>query len=252
MKKLALFAFLASATLGSAVVADLEDVPVPSSGFLNDSLGFTSRGMGFNNTFDSTFGSWAGFAASTVNAPTTPGFGNQYAAKPGLGAGGSATYGVGYVDSFSGVVPTLSLGFDQVIRGAYVTNTAYAYYSMRDGDSFAKKFGGATGNDADWFLLTATGFSGSTITGTAELYLADYRFADNSQDFLCAEWTWFDLSALGSATSVQFTLSSSDTGGFGMNTPAYFAIDNVQAVPEPGTWVALGLGALLLRRRGRQ
>ena len=37
-----------------------------------------------------------------------------------------------------------------------------------------------------------------------------------------------DLSSLGEADSLLFTLTSSDVGVFGMNTPAYFCIDQVR------------------------
>jgi hypothetical protein len=37
------------------------------------------------------------------------------------------------------------------VTGAYFTNTTYAALSMLSGDSFAKKFGGASGDDPDWF-----------------------------------------------------------------------------------------------------
>ncbi|HMO36139.1 MAG TPA: DUF4465 domain-containing protein, partial [Gemmatales bacterium] len=55
-----------------------------------------------------------------------------------------------------------------------------------------------------------------------------------------------DLSGLGAGTSaLTFELTSSDVGPFGMNTPAYFAMDNlVVAVPEPGTMALVGSAAL--------
>lgn len=99
---------------------------------------------------------------------------------------------------------------------------------MRDGDSFAKQFGGATGNDEDSLVLTIKKYlNGSLSTEKVDFYLADFRFSDNTQDYIVDEWTYVDLSSLGQADSLSFTLSSSDNGQFGMNTPAYFCIDEV-------------------------
>ena len=76
---------------------------------------------------------------------------------------------------------TLILGADgRRFESLMVTNTTYAALSMRDGDSFAKKFGGPSGNDPDYFRLTITGKdSGGSTIGSVEFYLADYRFADS-------------------------------------------------------------------------
>jgi hypothetical protein len=54
--------------------------------------------------------------------------------------------------------------------------------------------------------------------------------------------------------TIEFTFDGSDQGTFGLNTPAYFAMDDltVTAVPEPATWALLAGGAataLLARRR---
>ena len=93
---------------------------------------------------------------------------------------------------------------------------------------FAKKFGGVTGDDPDYFLLTIKKWLNDTLsTDSIDFYLADYRFEDNSQDYIVTEWTFIDLTPLGPADSLQFSLSSTDFGMFGMNTPAYFCIDNV-------------------------
>jgi hypothetical protein len=37
------------------------------------------------------------------------------------------------------------------VEGLYITNGTYPYLSMRDGDGFAKKFGGASGDGARLF-----------------------------------------------------------------------------------------------------
>jgi hypothetical protein len=105
---------------------------------------------------------------------------------------------------------------------------------MKEGDAFAKKFGGITGNDPDFFLLTIKKFyNGQLSADSINFYLADYRFTDNSLDYLVKDWTWIELTSLGNADSLQFSLSSSDAGAFGMNTPAYFCVDDVQTADSP-------------------
>ena len=131
-----------------------------------------------------------------------------------------------------------------------ITNTTYAYLAMRDGSQFSKVFGGQTGNDPDFFLLTITGSDSlDAPIGAVDFYLADYRFPDNSLDYLIDSWTDVDLTSLDGASTLSFGLTSSDVGQFGMNTPAYFAIDNLHVVPEPATLTLLALGGILALRR---
>ena len=43
-----------------------------------------------------------------------------------------------------------------------------------------------------------------------------------------SEWTRYDLSDFGFVKGLVIELSSSDTGQWGMNTPAYFCLDNIE------------------------
>ncbi len=193
---------------------------------------FESGNLVFNNSYEPTFESWSGWSLSNQSDRTTEGFSNQYSAFAGSGANeDSATYAVG--TAFAGsLIPTIhriDSSPASTFESLKVTNTTYAALSMRNGDAFAKKFGGASGDDPDYLLLTIEGFNDEdTSIGEVKFYLADYRFVDNSKDYIVDQWTTIDLSKIASADYLAFSMTSSDVGAFGMNTPAYFALDDVQ------------------------
>jgi hypothetical protein len=251
-KSIALFALLALTTSPAfAGTADFDSKDTGPNNYYKPtvagSYGWPDGGMEFN--MNVTDFSWNGFTYSDVNDITTVGFDNQYAAygaTSGIDKSGSGVYTIGYVDSFNGITPTASFNYPQTVTEVFVNNTTYAALDMINGSGFSKQFGGATGDDADWFLLTIEGFDASHATqGTVDFYLADYRFADNAQDYIIDDWTSVNLTSLGAdVRSVEFTLTSSDTGGFGMNTPAYFAIDEMQSVPEPASALLILIGGL--------
>ncbi len=200
---------------------------------------FTSGGFMFANNYNSAWGSFQGWAYSNTTDVTTAGYGNQFSNITGSGQS-SDQFGICYTNGNPRIFGTTNSEITAFHPyGAYFTNTTYAYLSMLDGDSFAKQFGSnldASGSDdgtngEDWFLLTIYGINAdSSYTGdSVNFYLADYRFADNNDDYLVNEWEWVDLSSLGLVHGLDFKLTSSDNGMFGMNTPAYFAMDNLSA-----------------------
>jgi hypothetical protein len=55
------------------------------------------------------------------------------------------------------------------------------------------------------------------------------------EDYIIKDWTLVALSSLGEVKSLEFALTSSDSDPvFGMNTPAYFAIDSVNDYDDDG------------------
>lgn len=209
-------------------VSTFDDLTLTPDSYWNgsdESGKFTSGNARFANSYNVAWGSGTGFFYSNKTDITTPGYGNQYSAYTGGGYNGSANYAIGY----TGPVGIKLLGNDagKKVNGFFVSNTTYTALSMKDGDDFAKKFGGLSGDDPDWFKLTITGYLNEVASSTTvDFYLADFRFEDNSQDYILNTWKWVDLNSLGNVDSLSFSFSSSDNGQWGMNTPGYFAMDN--------------------------
>lgn len=216
------------------LIADFEDLTLPTDSFYLDSTSapFESSQIIFHH--DWTYSQWGdywsnGFSYSNMTDSVTSGYSNMYSAKAAKGYNGSSNYVVGQSSS---IIKSNGVGEQFFGQGVYVTNATYTYNSMRDGDAFAKKFGGATGNDPDWFKLLIRRYSaGVLMNDSIEFYLADFRFSNNSQDYILKTWEYVDLTSFGVCDSLEFSVSSSDVGTFGMNTPAYFCLDNVAINP---------------------
>lgn len=202
--------------------------------------GFASGSAFFPNSYNSAWGSWSGWAFSNGRNTTTPGWLNQYSTIAGGGMSSNNQtndiFGLAYVPTdftggnFNTIPVEVNFTADSlfIVNGLYVTNSTMTALSMRDGDPYAKKFGGASGNDPDYFKLKVAGVrSDNSLTPPIEFYLADFRFADNRLDYIVNDWRWVELSSLGPVKGLRFDLESSDVGMFGMNTPAYFCIDNL-------------------------
>lgn len=242
MKKM--YVWVAAALFCSNVSAQIYDtVTFESHTLLSESYDNGSAGAGdfqfgflfLSNYYDNMWGSWNGFSVSNITDNSTAGWGNQYSAFTGNGLN-STNYGIYYPEG------SISIGnlvdVDLVIDSFFVTNTTYAAISMRDGDAFSKQFGSIYGPDGttpdgtngeDYFRLWVIGESYDGLQkDSVEVLLADYRFSDNSQDYILDSWQKVDLTGIGFPVSVvRFRLESSDNGAWGMNTPAYFAIDNI-------------------------
>ena len=213
-------------TVGTAT---FDDVALGAAGYWQGEEGdneMYSGGWMFTNYYMPEYMFWGGFTASNHTDLTQSGLDAQYTAASGGGFNGSTQYGIAYAMGVQTDVYAAD-GQAHSVTGCYVTNNLWAYQNMLYGDATATAFGGTTGNDPDWFKLTATGKNaGGQTVRTAEFYLADYRFANNDEDYVLNTWEWFDLSTLGEVASISFSLSSSKNNSGGMITPAYFCIEN--------------------------
>jgi len=241
---------LLSLSLSAQVVADFEIFNTGQDSFLNGSDmsgGFQNGNVFLPNTYTvfPTFTAWEGWAISSVIDTTDISFMNQYASITGGGYDGSDNYAVFY--AFNPQVLRLTGdAAGEEVSGFYITNGTYPYLVMRDGNSAAKKFGGVTGDDEDYFFITIRAYLNGTLsTDSVDFYLADFRFADNSQDYILDEWTWLDLSSLGKADSLSFQFTSSDVGNYGINTPTYFCVDNITTAGQPVSTYSPALSAAL-------
>lgn len=226
--KLVLLLAITSGYLAAQTVADFENIELSQDTFNNGadgSGGFISGQVFLPNDYSSDFDAWTGWALSSKKDSISAGFPNQYSCIAATGAEKSNNYAVGF--AFDPIIMKIS-NENVMINSIMINNATYPFLSMRDGDAFSKKFGGPTGSDPDFFLLTMKGFrDGELKSDSVDFYLADFRAIDADQDFLIKEWKAVDLSSLGLVDSLMFSLSSSDVGIFGMNTPAYFCMDNI-------------------------
>lgn len=235
MKKLLTLCLLFVAMSSFAQYVTFESLPLPSSNYWKGIPGvpgvstFQESGVTFVNRNDtSSFGDyWSGWGYSATTDTTSVLYSNEMSAITGKGYNNSDKYGVAYLSYNPEINKIKCIGYTKPMR-AYFTNTTITYRSMQNGDGFAKKFGGLTGNDPDFLRLDITGWHGGMpVPDTVHFYLADFRDSNNANDYIIHKWTEVNLEAIGPVDSLTYNMVSSDTGAAGMNTPAYFCMDEL-------------------------
>jgi len=205
-------------------LVDFEDVKLNVDSIWNgsDSSGyFITKIATFENSYtsySSGYISWSGFACSAKKNRSVGGYVNQYAVSAGAGAVNSKQFAIAYGTATLLCDSNLYGNFS--IKSAFFTNSTYTYLDMKEGSGYSKKF-----VEGDWFKVIVTGYLNNTKTNQIEYYLSDFR---EGKTILSNLWEKVDLSSLGEVDKVTFTFDSSDKGQFGMNTPAYACIDNIE------------------------
>lgn len=175
------------------------------------------------NSYFSNWGFGGGFTYTNTTDVTTPGYSNL-SAITGKGKDGSVYLTVALSNPTK--LTNLQAATYQ-FKGAYITNTTYAYLAVKDGNDGSGYVKGPF-EDGDYFTVTAIGHavSGEEV-GRSTFYLADYRDGKSS---VVNTWEWFDWTPLANAAYVTFEMESTDTGDYGMNTPNYFCLDGITLV----------------------
>lgn len=247
-KKELLIPYANDITLNELKLNDFSFV-VPDGGFKSDIVKF--------NTKKNSDGTFSGFAYSNRNNRSFTWTNSQTAIDTNRFSVYTARYN--RTETFAVVSVKADDAFftldkPSVIEHILVGNTSYNYLSMNYGDVYgtlaapvanpnikaapkgvwysnvpggAKKMVDA---DKDFFKIIATGYNGTTVTGTKEFLLCSklYDPLNPTQSYLLNDWYKFDLTGLGVVNKVVFHLASSDNVAGVMRTPSYFCMDGIR------------------------
>lgn len=157
---------------------------------------------------------------SVYNLASTDGA-NQNAGHSG------SNFGVvyGYNDTWMEEIGEAEFYFDRPRKFVefWYANTSYTYGVILNGNSFASSLRDNNG----WFKVTMYLYDidGNLLT-TQEKYLADYRTGHTTVTPVTT-WTQWNVN-VDNVMSVKFDFTGSDTGTYGLNTPAYLCIDDLK------------------------
>jgi hypothetical protein len=231
--KLAILVGLACNLTSTAQTVSFDTFTLSTNSYYKDTTGadFSANGVTFRYHWNTSWDGWESGSAYTNVLDTANGsYTNLYGCIPGTAFGGNnyATVQSGAVISFSNNTTAVS--------GFYITNTTYAWKEIKKG-GFGRKFGDTTGTGSgtsipqgqypDWFKILVKGYrGGNLLTDSVEFYLADYRGAGTTSDYVVKNWQYVNCISLGQVDSLTFEMKSSDNNAFGMKTPAFFSMDN--------------------------
>lgn len=114
-----------------------------------------------------------------------------------------------------------------------IANTTYPYLVMKNGNGFTE--GSDLESQKGWFKVQFIAFNDYEPTSKpvkyVEAYLANFDSTLEKEAGFCGkiidEWTKIDISSLPETSILVVNFVGSDVGEYGLNTPAYCALDNI-------------------------
>lgn len=176
---------------------------------------FYSGSFKFSNCYMPEYMSWTGFAYSNQTATGYETlFPDQFNSAAGGGVEGTP-FALAYSwDASTAITPLRDNEKGAELASVMLTNSAYAYNNMTNGDGFSEPF-----KDGDYIKVI---FTGDDPEGqTVEYYLGDYR---DGATFVSNKWETVSLLPLGKHVhKVSVTFESSNP-----MTPTYVCLDNLK------------------------
>ena len=168
------------------------------------------------NIYTSDYFSWKGFAVSAKRDTKTNGYENQYSTIAGKGAMGSEQFGVIF-ENGKIILPEI---IHTQVKSLMLTNSTWAYKAITEGSGMARKF--AAG---DYFKVIIQGYTGNQVIAKQEFYLADFR---DGKSVVVRDWTKVNLAGFDSVDYLEFSFDSTDKNDYGILTPTYVCVDNLE------------------------
>ncbi|MBO4614776.1 MAG: DUF4465 domain-containing protein [Bacteroidales bacterium] len=209
-------------------IVDFEELELEPNSYWysTDEYGsFSSSYLTLYSYYDEDWAYWEGFAYTNGTDADTYGYSNL-SAIAGSGNDDSDNYATCYMGWYgtSGVKIDTEHSVDFTNRGAYFCLPTYVSKYVDDENvSFAENH--------FYYSVKVTAFAGENEIANREIVMADFR---EDRTYKMDEWTFVDLSWIANADSLYFEAVGNDTaGGWGINTPTYFCMDDFGAL-NPG------------------
>jgi hypothetical protein len=203
-----------------------------STGYYYGSLPCTSTSnVNQENFLTNQWGCMAGGAVKVDdngNVVTTDGKIEAEAGAPYV-----MTYWSEYMEAYSSMTAAIFLSTESAMaaKEIYVCNQPYAYYVALNGDAYSRKLD----QKGDVFKLLIHGINEDYVDNGKVVEHTLISAVDNGDGTYTptgsTEWQRVDLSELGNICGIYVTMTSTDSGEWGMNTPAYVCLDRFTVAP---------------------
>lgn len=230
-KLLFLVALLFTISVNSQDVVDFEELTLsPESHWNGSDLSgsFTSKYLTFYNSYDTACSSWMGWAYTNETDNTTYDWNNCFSSAYGSGENNSENYAVSFIGSdwmnnYEQIPSIISINKSEISSqiasmSMSVCLNANAYLYITNDDFYQ--------NNNHYLMMKISAVNSETGNSSSQnIYLADFR-AETTEPFAVNNWKTIDMTWAIDYDSLVFTFESSDSGDYGINTPAYFCLDN--------------------------